>query len=90
MSNREARGRRQQPKKEDNPFAEFEELRRSATSTDDDFEVDDSMFDEGRGREEPLFLGMTAVERMFLSMFLFMNVVVLGIAALLATGRLTF
>jgi hypothetical protein len=27
---------------------------------------------------------------MFLSIFLFMNVVVLGIAALLVTGRLTF
>ncbi|MFN8447262.1 MAG: hypothetical protein U0521_01340 [Anaerolineae bacterium] len=34
------------------------------------------------------FLGMTAVERMFLSIFLFMNVCVLGIALLLATGRL--
>ena len=31
---------------------------------------------------------MTAVERMFLSIFLFMNVCVLGLALLLATGRL--
>lgn len=35
------------------------------------------------------FLGMTAVERMFLVMFLFMNVLVIGAALLLVTGRLT-
>lgn len=35
-----------------------------------------------------LFLGMTAIERMFLSMFLFMNVAILGIAVLLATNRI--
>ena len=35
-------------------------------------------------------LGMTAVERMFLSIFLFMNVCVLGLALLLATNRLVF
>lgn len=39
-------------------------------------------------KEQPLFLGMTAVERMFISIFLFMNVTVIGIALLLATGRL--
>ncbi|MBL8132665.1 MAG: hypothetical protein JNL42_12470 [Anaerolineae bacterium] len=38
--------------------------------------------------EEKRFLGMTAVERMFLSIFLFMNVLVIGVALLLATGRL--
>ncbi|MDZ4769806.1 MAG: hypothetical protein SGJ24_11815 [Chloroflexota bacterium] len=38
--------------------------------------------------EVKLFLGMTAVERMFLSIFLFMNVAVIGVALLLATGRL--
>jgi hypothetical protein len=35
-----------------------------------------------------LFLGMTAIERMFLSIFLFMNVTVIGLALLLATGRI--
>lgn len=34
------------------------------------------------------FLGMTAVERMFLSIFFFMNVLVLGLALLLATQRI--
>jgi cell division protein FtsL len=34
------------------------------------------------------FLGMTAVERMFLIIFLFINVLVIGAAILLITGRL--
>lgn len=34
------------------------------------------------------FMGMTAVERMFLSIFFFMNVLVLGLALLLATQRI--
>lgn len=36
------------------------------------------------------FLGMTAVERMFLSIFIFLNVVVIGLALLVFTGRLVF
>lgn len=65
----------------------LDELRSSTTQTSgDDFEGDAFMFDEVR--EERHFLGMTAVERMFLSIFLFMNVLVLGVALLLATGRL--
>jgi hypothetical protein len=39
---------------------------------------------------ERKFLGMTAVERMFLSIFIFLNVVVIGLALLLFTGRLVF
>lgn len=39
---------------------------------------------------ERKFLGMTAVERMFLTIFIFLNVVVLGTALLLFTGRLVF
>jgi hypothetical protein len=39
---------------------------------------------------ERRFLGMTAVERMFLSIFIFLNVVVIGLALLLFTGRLVF
>jgi len=39
---------------------------------------------------ERKFLGMTAVERMFLAIFVFLNVVVLGTALLLFTGRLVF
>ena len=38
----------------------------------------------GRG-----FLGMTPVERMFLSIFLFLNVFIIGLALLVATDRIT-
>jgi hypothetical protein len=53
---------------------------------DADDDANDFVFDDIQ--EEKLFLGMTAVERMFLSIFLFMNVAVIGLALLLATGRL--
>ncbi len=65
----------------------LDELRSSTQQgTEIDAEEDIFMFDDVR--EERHFLGMTAVERMFLSIFLFMNVCVLGLALLLATGRL--
>jgi hypothetical protein len=64
----------------------FDDLRRS-TLDDSDFDEDDSPVEVPSSRQE-LFLGMTALERMFISMFLFMNVAVLGIALLLATGRM--
>jgi hypothetical protein len=79
-------------------YAMLDDLRRS--TSDDDGLYDD--LDEGSADEfsayEPdirrggdgLFLGMTAVERMFLSIFLFMNVLVLGLAILLATNRISF
>lgn len=89
MSSRETRNRRQQQRSDD-PFADLDELRRGSAGDFDDYEVDDSIFDQAAVREDRTFLGMTAVERMFLSIFLFMNVVVLGIAALLVTGRLAF
>jgi hypothetical protein len=89
MSSRETRSRRQQQRNDD-PFADLDELRRGSAGDFDDYEIDDSIFDQSPVREERLFLGMTAVERMFLSIFLFMNVVVLGIAILLVTGRLVF
>lgn len=68
----------------------LDDLRRSATDDFDDFENEDDGFQDspveysGGG----LFLGMTAVERMFISIFLFLNVTVLGIALLLVTGRI--
>lgn len=64
------------------------ELDRSQLLADDDFafEDEDEFSDDTRANTEP-FLGMTPIERMFVSMFLFMNVAVLGIAILLATGR---
>ncbi len=57
-----------------------------------DFENDEDNFLEDRAgsQSDSKFMGMTAVERMFLSIFLFMNVVVLGLALLLATRRISF
>ncbi|MFN8528187.1 MAG: hypothetical protein U0670_06220 [Anaerolineae bacterium] len=47
-------------------------------------------FPEADGDQpEQRFLGMTAVERMFVSMFTFLCVLVIGAALLLVTGRLT-
>lgn len=72
----------------------LDDLRRSTTDHDFDFEEeDDSAFvveEDHEERVNKLFLGMTAVERMFLSIFLFLNVCVLGLALLLATGRIVF
>jgi len=59
---------------------------------EDNFDFDDDAdysFDAPTG-EPQRFLGMTAVERMFLSIFLFLNVVVIGMALLIATGRIRF
>jgi hypothetical protein len=69
----------------------LDELRRN----DDTFDFDDSdneiiLEEDSEEKVQRLFLGMTAVERMFLSIFLFMNVCVLGLALLLATKRLAF
>ena len=69
----------------------LDELRHSAE--DDNLEFDDSSFEIAEDTEqkvEKLFLGMTAVERMFISIFLFMNVTILGLAFLLATRRIVF
>jgi hypothetical protein len=72
----------------------LDDLRRSASEDDfDDFGSDDDdagdFDDDGAvSSRRELFLGMTAVERMFISIILFLNVVVLGIALLLALGRL--
>ncbi|MEO8611330.1 MAG: hypothetical protein ABI690_25765 [Chloroflexota bacterium] len=70
-----------------------DDLRRSTNEDTFDFENDDNVIDMGENREERVqryFLGMTAVERMFLSIFFFMNVCVLGLAMLLATKRIAF
>jgi len=69
----------------------LDDLRKDALEHDfDEFEEEDDgpvaleSVDSGDDR----FLGMTAVERMFLSIFLFMNVLVLGLALLVATQRI--
>jgi hypothetical protein len=70
----------------------LDDLRRSAME-DDSFDediVEDDPFapaDTAAAQGDRLFLGMTAVERMFLSIFFFMNVLVFGLALLMATGR---
>ena len=70
----------------------LDELRKSSEEDAIDFD-DDSSFDIADDNEqhgERLFLGMTAVERMFIAIFFFMNVVILGLAFLLATKRIAF
>lgn len=66
----------------------LDELRNSTSGQSPDLVEEEEIFAFDDVQEERHFLGMTAVERMFLSIFLFMNVVVLGLALLLATGRL--
>jgi hypothetical protein len=70
----------------------LDELRRN---DDEMFDFDDAdneiiLEEDTEEKVQRLFLGMTAVERMFLSIFLFMNVSVLGLALLLATKRIVF
>jgi hypothetical protein len=71
----------------------LDDLRRPNDVDDFDDQEDDDSFNFVEDDDEVskrLFLGMTAVERMFLSLFLFMNVVVLGLAFLIVTGRMAF
>ncbi len=68
----------------------LDDLRRDVND-EDLFGDEDDLDDFGEvsaDSEVQMFLGMTPVERMFLSIFLFMNVTVLGLALLLATGRI--
>jgi hypothetical protein len=69
----------------------LDDLRRS-TLQDDDFDFDDEDSDlldlPVRESRDQYFLGMRPVERMMLMIFLFMNVCVIMLALLLATGRL--
>ncbi len=71
----------------------LDELRKGTEedSLDFDFGNEENVLpneDEVEQQVQRLFLGMTAVERMFISIFLFMNVTVLGLAFLLATHRI--
>lgn len=60
----------------ENDFEEYEE------------EEDARLVERETQSRDSRFLGMTAVERMFLSIFFFMNVLVLGLALLLVTQRI--
>lgn len=69
----------------------LDELRNTSADDDSlDFDGDIGLeiTDDKEEKVQKLFLGMTAVERMFISIFLFMNVVILGIAFLLAINRI--
>ncbi|TVR18592.1 MAG: hypothetical protein EA396_14760 [Anaerolineaceae bacterium] len=66
----------------------FDDLRRSTEEDYDDYDFEDEESASMAPVTQQRFLGMTALERMFISMFFFMNVAVLGIALLLATGRI--
>lgn len=67
---------------------------RNTTEEDDSLDLDGDIgleiADDSEVKVQKLFLGMTAVERMFISIFLFMNVAILGLAFLLATHRIVF
>lgn len=66
----------------------LDDLRRSVADDEDVYGFDDEDANPVASSKQQLFLGMTPVERMFLSMFLFMNVTILGLAILLATGHI--
>jgi len=69
----------------------LDELRRNDDTSDfDDTDNEIILEEDTEEKVQRLFLGMTAVERMFLSIFFFMNVCVLGLAILLATKRIAF
>ena len=67
---------------------------RNTTEEDDSLDFDNDIGleirEDSEQKVQKLFLGMTAVERMFISIFLFMNVAILGLAFLLATHRIVF
>jgi len=69
----------------------LDDLNKLRQTEDFDFESEDEEIipDIEEQGSASLFLGMTPVERMFISIFLFMNVTVLGLALLLATNRLS-
>jgi hypothetical protein len=65
-------------------------LRNFNDEDDDDFgAANEPEFDPVR-KEEVLFLGMTAMQRMFLSILIFLIAIVFGIALLLFTNRIAF
>ncbi|MDL1902101.1 hypothetical protein FBR02_15195 [Anaerolineae bacterium CFX9] len=70
----------------------LDDLRKSSGDSQiDDFDFNDEFGLDAAPKKKPKrFLGMTPIERMFLMIFFFMNVLVIGLALLLATGRIVF
>ncbi len=70
--------------------AEEGEIEEIDDSDDFPIDIDFGEGDDERAAGDGRWLGMTAGERALLSLFLFMNVTVLGLALLVVTGRLQF
>lgn len=77
-------------------MSDLDTLRESAfiNTGDDEQDINMVVFEEVEREKQRAqaqrFLGMTPAERMMLSIFLFMNVTVMMLAFLLATGRIQF
>jgi hypothetical protein len=79
-------------------MTDFNDLRNSVDFDDDDSPSGDIPVDldallagnEPEKRSDGRFLGMTAGQRAFLSMVLFLNVLILGAGLLIVTGRVAF
>lgn len=76
-------------------MSDMDDLR--SLTQDDEFVLDDEQlpFELGteidqRQRAQGRFLGLTAPQRAFLAFMIFLNVLVLGVGLLVATGRLAF
>ncbi len=68
----------------------LDDLRKSTQGQANEPEIEEPVLPSAEDEDEESelrFLGMTAVERMFISIFLFLAVSVIGAALLLATGR---
>ena len=71
---------------------DLDELRMSTVSEDEnEGSINDlDKFQPNVKTKNARFLGMTAIERMFLAFFFLLNVLALGFAILVVTGRLSF
>jgi hypothetical protein len=66
----------------------LDDLRKSVSEQYDSEVERESVVIVEPAKRERTFLGMTAVERMFLAIFFFLNVLIIGLVLLLATGRI--
>lgn len=66
----------------------LDRLRESALNDDFEEPGDDTDYLQAAAAEEDLILGMNAAQRFVLSLFLFLDVAVIGFMLLLALGRI--
>lgn len=71
-------------------MVDMDDLRRSLDEDDEFFDegLDEIPDQEEAAAEDVLILGLTAPQRMILSIFLFLDVAVLGCMCLIALGRI--